>query len=298
MPSLTQKFSERGLFKLPSWLHANAVHYETYAGSRSYGVENENSDYDVVGFAIPPLEIVFPHMAGKVYGYSDFPEVKPFIAQHITDNGKEYDFTIYSIVQFFALLKKCNPNMVANIFTPQNCVIHITRVGQMVRENRKLFIHKGVFHRMKAYAFSQLHKMDSKTPEEGSKRAKLREEHGFDSKFAYNLVRLCGECEQLLLTGEVDLQRDKEHLKAIRRGDVSEEEIRKWAAEKEPYLERLYQNSKLPEEADEEKIRALLIDCLQDHYGSLDKCIVNPDAAVVALKQIRDIIDKNKSLLG
>ncbi len=36
----------------------------------------------------------------------------------------------------------------------------------------------------------------------------------------------------------------------------------------------------------------MLIDCLEEHYGSLDGAFVNPDAAVVALQDIQDILDK------
>ena len=52
------------------------------------------------------------------------------------------------------------------------------------------------------------------------------EEYGFDVKFAYNVFRLADEAEQILTLGEIDLQRGKERMKAIRRGEVSEEELR------------------------------------------------------------------------
>ena len=76
-----------------------------------------------------------------------------------------------------------------------------------------------------------------------SKRLQNVKSTGFDTKFAANLIRLLYECEQLLTTGGIDLQRDREHLKAIRRGDVSQEEIERWAAEKEFQLEKMYATS-------------------------------------------------------
>jgi len=48
---------------------------------------------------------------------------------------------------------------------------------------------------------------------------------------------------------------------------------------------------------DEGKIKNLLLECLEMH-GSLDKCIVNPDAAVTALRQVSEIIEQNRKLLG
>ena len=50
--------------------------------------------------------------------------------------------------------------------------------------------------------------------------------HGYDTKFAYHVVRLIGEVEQILVEQDVDLQRDRELLKAIRRGEWTEERLR------------------------------------------------------------------------
>ena len=173
-------------------------------------------------------------------------------------------------------------------------MLHLTRVGGMVRERRHLFLHKGVWTRFKSYAYSQLHKLRTKVPE--GKRATLREEFGFDVKYAYHVVRLLYECEQLLLHGDLDLRRDREHLKAIRRGDVSEEEIRRWAAEKERQLETLAQRSTLPDQPDEPAVRRLLLECLEEHYGSLDAVVARPDAATDTLRQISDLIDRYRQL--
>jgi hypothetical protein len=137
--------------------------------------------------------------------------------------------------------------------------------------------------------------MKNKQPE--GKRMKIVEEFGFDVKFAYHTVRLLDEAEQILEHGTIDLQRNREHLKAIRRGDVSEDEIIKWASDKEANLEKLYHSSKLRNKPPEDEIKQLLLQCLEEHYGSLEKAIVNPDAAVVALKKIQEIIELNREVL-
>ena len=300
MPSLVQSLTERGLIKPPNFVPTN-MHYEAWIGSISYGTSTDTSDCDVLGFVIPTKEIVFPHLTGAIHNFStNIPTFNQYQQHHIDDkeHAKQYDITVYSIVRYFYLLMQCNPNIVDSIWVPQNCIIHITKIGQMVREHRKMFLHKGVFHKMKSYSYSQLHKMTTKNPEEGSKRKELRDKYGFDVKFAMHVVRLLDECQQILETGELDLQRNREHLKAIRRGEVSEEEIRRWAAEKETYLEKLYETSTLPYGPDEPKIRDLLISCLEEHYGNLDKCVVNVDAAVTALRQINEIIQRNQALLG
>jgi hypothetical protein len=69
------------------------------------------------------------------------------------------------------------------------------------------------------------------------------------------------------------------------------EEIEQWASDKERHLEELYASSKLQHAPDEAKIKQLLVECLEEHYGSLEGAFINPDVAVVALQDIQDILD-------
>jgi hypothetical protein len=39
-----------------------------------------------------------------------------------------------------------NPNMIYALFASTNCVIHAIRESEMVRENRRMFFHKGCWH--------------------------------------------------------------------------------------------------------------------------------------------------------
>jgi uncharacterized protein len=129
------------------------------------------------------------------------------------------------------------------------------------------------------------------------KRAELVEQHGFDTKFAYHVVRLVTEVEMILIEGEIDLQRNNEQLKAIRRGEWTEERLRAWFAEKESHLERVYNESTLRPTPDEDRIKVLLMDCLEEHYGSLEGCVVNPDRLVIALRNIQAELDRVRELL-
>lgn len=300
MPSIVKTLEDQGLITPPPFLSDN-VQYETIMGSVAYGVSSDTSDNDIYGFCIPPKHVVFPHLAGEIEGFGRQKQrFEQYQKHHIDrpDNGKQYDVTIYSVVKFFSLCMENNPNMVDALFTPRFCVLHTTKVGEMVRERRHMFLHKGSWHKFKGYAYSQLHKMKTKDPNVGSKRREMREKFGFDVKFAYHVVRLLDEAEQILMHGDLDLQRNREQMKAIRRGEWKEEEIRKWASAKEEALERLYESSKLPHSPDEESIKQLLLDCLEHHYGSLDKAIVMPNAASDAIEQISAIVDRFNRLHG
>jgi uncharacterized protein len=299
--STIARLAQRGLARPPAWLPDN-THYETLMGSVAYGVESGGSDWDVYGFCIPPKELVFPHLQGEIAGFgTPVKRFEQFEQHHIHDptenagKGRTYDVTVFSIVKYFQLCMECNPNLIDSLFTPRTCVLHTTRIGERVRESRKLFLHKGAWPRFKGYAHAQLHKMRTKAPQPGSKRAALREEFGMDVKFGYHVVRLLNEIEQILLYEDLDLQQNNEQLKAIRRGEVTEEQIREYAAGQEKRLEALYHQSKLPAKPDEGAISQLLIDCLEDHYGSLGGVVVRPDAAQEALPEIQAALDRAAS---
>ena len=43
----------------------------------------------------------------------------------------------------------------------------------------------------------------------------------------------------------------------------------------------------------QDKIKQILLNCLEEHYGNLENCIVEPNKAMTALMQIKEIIQKN-----
>ena len=288
--SIVKELYEAGkLTGLPKFIPTNMC-YEVVSGSVCYGVSGEVSDWDIVSFCIPSKVTLFPHLAGVIQGFGK--QKKRFSTwqkHHIDYKEKEYDITVYSIVDFFNLCMDCNPNMLSYLYVPDNCVLHSTQIGNLVRENRSIFLSKKVFPRFRGYAYSQMKKMENKTAV--GKRIELIEKHGYDTKFAYNIIRLIGEVEQLLTTGDMNLQLDKERLKAIRRGEWTMEQVKQFFTDKERDLEALYNSSTLPYSPDEEKIKALLIRCIEIHYDDISECIVIPGRAEAAIQKIKEICD-------
>lgn len=305
MSNIVKELAEKGIAHPPDWLVDN-THYLTIMGSVAYCVSSDTSDCDVYGFCIPKKEDLFPHLRGEIIGFGNAKHsndrFKNYQEHHLKDVGaeKEYDLNLYNIVDFFQLVMENNPNMIDSLFTPQFCVLHATKIGQMVRDNRKLFLHRGCWHTFKGYSYAQMKKMGSHT--RVGKRKQEVEEHGFDRKFAYHVVRLMLECEQILTEGDLDLTRNREQLKAIRRGDWTQKQVEEYFASKESSLETLYNENKanLPwgpkEDGLQDRIKQLLFQCLEEHYGSLDKCVVNVDAATQALKEVGGVLEKYRKL--
>lgn len=298
--SIVDKLYSNNLIKPPPFL-IGGVHYETMMGSVAYGCNDLNtSDIDVYGFCIPPKNLVFPHLSGYIEGFGRHPgRFEQFQQHHILDKGsrKEYDLSVYNIVKYFDLCMSNNPNMIDSMFTPEFCVLHATKIGRMVRNNRQLFLHKGCWHKFKGYAYSQMKKLRVKDPEPEGKRYELIMKYGYDIKFAYHVVRLLNEVEQILSEYDLDLLRNREQLKSIRRGEWSIDEIEKYFYDKERDLETIYTNSKIPQYPDETRIKKLLLECLEEHYGSLHDAIQQDDKLVEALKFIDNKINDIRGYL-
>ena len=356
MASLFRKALQEGLINSPPDFIKTNLQYEVIMGSYAYGCSGDTSDSDVYGVCIPPKDMIFPRLAGEIW---DFGRQKKRFEQwqqhHVKDDkGNEYDFSIYGIVKYFNLLMDNNPNMIDSLFVPERCVIHITSVGELIRDNRKMFLHLGSWHKFRGYAHAQMHKIDIKTPvglkelwdfeetnniphdmtsvlikteiglreqaedlfdnvreslshlnneklneyiklfSSAGNRADIVKRFGYDVKFAYHVVRLMLQIEQIITTGDLNLERDSEIYKAIRRGEWSLEQLKKWFADKELELENVYNRgiAPVPYKPDEQAIKKLLLDCLEHHYGCLDKSISRPDNFQMFFKEIEAAVEK------
>lgn len=342
MSSTITKLINKKLINPPIWLASNVM-YEVMTGSIAYGVSNDTSDCDVYGFCIPRKEDVFPNLKGLIPGFDEIHSFEQFQEHHILDQdtGKNYDLSIYNIVKYFKLVAENNPNMVDTLYVPGNCVLYTNYVGNLVRQNRDLFLHKGAYAKFSGYAHSMLHKLHVKKDQKDTINIildKVKETYSideinvelqkrksekstiltnlstkelkeyknylksnrlqnivnkdqlYDYKFGYHLVRLAYEADMILSEGTLDLQRHREHLKAIRRGEVSEQDLRNWFSEKEKTLEKLYRESKIRSVPDIHKIRQLLVDCLEHHYRTLENCFVKQNKEKEILEQIRKLL--------
>lgn len=288
------RLHSKGLIKPPPFV-LGSTQYLTMTGSVAYGVSSDTSDVDVYGFCIPPKDLVFPHLTGVIPGFgTQIQRFEQFQQHHIKDKDAEkiYDLSIYNIIKFFQLVLENNPNMIDSLFTHQSCVLFSTKIADHVRDNRKIFLHKGCWHKFKGYAYSQLHKMDIKEPDENSVRYESVKKHGYDVKFAYHVVRLLNEAEMILIEHDLDLMRNNEQLKSIRRGEWTMDQIKKYAFDKEKSLEEAYTKSTLRYGPDEESIKKLLLESLEEYYGSLEGAIQTEDHYKGILRQIQKLVEK------
>lgn len=251
----------------PAWLASNMMFMHIH-GSESYGCARDHSDKDIYGVCIPPKGYIFPHTLGLIYGYDKIPVFDQYQQHGVYDNDNKYDWNIYGIVNYFSKCVNCNPNFLDSLFTPRRCIVYTTPLWEQVLSNRKLFLGKRLVHtKIKNYAYSQVKKLE-RIPE-GS-RLESYQEHGYDLKFAYNIVRLIRECEMFLKEGDCELDRYREEYKSIRRGEWTLDQIKDFAHKKNTSLDELYEKSTLPEEPEVGKVKQILLNVIEQHYGNIE----------------------------
>lgn len=292
MTTILHRLASRKLIHPPQFV-VNGSQYLTIMGSDAYGVSSNTSDIDVYGFCIPDKEMVFPHLSGEIQGFgTQIQRFQQYQEHHIKDtsNAKEYDFNIFNIVKYFQLCMENNPNMIDSLFTPDRCVLFASNIGQLVRDNKTLFLHKGSYHKFKGYGYSQMNKSKPLAVRKNEKRAQDIETFGYDLKSAYHVVRLINEAEQILMTGTIDLEQNREQLKSVRRGEWTYQQIEEYFVNKEASLEELYVTSKLQNKPDELKIKNLLLACLEEHFGSLDALVTRDNAMPSLIKEMEQLM--------
>lgn len=224
------------------------LHYLTLMGSRAYGANNEKSDVDVYGFLIPDKQYVYPDF---INGYEEPPKFEQ--TQFKKDiNGTLTECTIFSLPRYFKLLEDNNPNILESLFTEENDVLYSTKVSELIRLNRHKFLSCKAIPRFLGYAISQRKKY----------------EHSEKIKPWYHIMRLLLEGEQIIKKQDLDLKENSDILLDVRNGKITKSEIIELVKEKEEWLKNVkFDNINLPVRPDHEEIRALLISCLNIHYG-------------------------------
>ena len=130
-------------------------------------------------------------------------------------------------------------------------------------------MHKGCWHKFKGYAYSQFHKIETKVNRSNPKRAESIEKFGYDVKFAYHVVRLILEAEQILTEHDLDLERNSALLRAVRSGGWSLDRLKVFLYSKEKDLDDVYNKSSLRYRPNEQAIKELLLNCMEMHYGKI-----------------------------
>lgn len=218
-------------------------------GSHLYGCSTPTSDIDTRGFVIPPAEYLLGRKQWE---------------QHET---KDPDTVIWSFPKFFNLLEKFSPNTAEILFAPKEHILEVTRAGQMMIDNKHLFVSKQLIKPMQGFAFGEWKKAVDYF-EQMRKLGAQRKEHiasfGYSIKNAYHAVRLLEECIELLQTGSITFPRpNADFLRKVRHGEIPVEEVKARYQALDAQVPVELEKSKIPESVDKEKLDELYYECIK-----------------------------------
>jgi uncharacterized protein len=142
-----------------SWLRDRTI-LVTRAGSRAYGTNRPDSDVDIKGVCIAPRAYRdgFLHSFDQANAPEHLEPFKDLLSEPeraIVDQSN-VDGVIFGLPKFMKLAAECNPNVIETLFVADEDVLASTVLGQMLRENRELFLSQKAVHTFRGYAVSQL----------------------------------------------------------------------------------------------------------------------------------------------
>jgi predicted nucleotidyltransferase len=219
-------------------------------GSHLYGCNVATSDEDTRGFAVPSADYLLGRKQWE---------------QHET---KEPDCVIWSFPKFFNLLERFSPNTAEILFAPKEHILKATEAGQLMINNRNLFVSKKLIKPMQGFAFGEWKKAVDYF-EQMRKLGAQRKEHiatfGYSIKNAYHAVRLLEECIELLQTGNITFPRpNADFLRKIRHGEVDVEDVKARYEELDKKVPEELTKSSIPENVDREKLDKLFYEVIAE----------------------------------
>lgn len=239
-------------------LFPNNVILAGYRGSVAHGMyipdtdPNSIDDIDLMGVFLAPVE-----------HYIGITKTKETVENFV---GK-YDCVSYAFIKFVKLLLKSNPNVIALLWINEEHYIKRHEYGQLLIDNRDLFVSKLAYKSFTGYAYGQLKKMEKFSFEGymGIRRKKLVEEYGFDLKNASHCIRLLKMGTEFLTTGELNVFRhDAPMLLDIKTGKWSLEQVKEEATRLFKLADEAYVRSKIPDKPDYVKVESMVKDIM---YG-------------------------------
>jgi predicted nucleotidyltransferase len=208
------------------------VIYRCVVGSRSYGLDDDQSDTDYRGIFLPPADLHW-----SLFGVPE---------QIECDETQEH---YWELQRFLILALKANPNVLECLYTP--LVEKATPLADELLRMRSAFLSRLVYQTYNGYVMSQFKKMQSD----------LRNQGQVKWKHVMHLVRLLISGISVLEHGFVPVQVDehRDQLLAIKRGEVPWEETEKWRLSLHAEFDRAMSATRLPERPDYEQANALLV---------------------------------------
>lgn len=227
--------------------------YLVLSGSRLYGIDGPDSDYDYVGAIVEPDTYrlgldTYTQGKNRQHGFE----------QH-EFHGSEFEGTVYSLWKFVQMFAEGNPTILCLLFAKP--IVDVFGIDH--DSFRDLVISKKSGHRFIRYMQSQRKSLWIRA------RPNLVDAHGYDTKFAAHVVRLGYQGIEFLETGHITLpmpEKDRQVVRSIREGKWLVSDVLELAADLEEGLNVSLDESTLPDEPDHEGLSKWLVRKYQNEW--------------------------------
>ncbi len=220
-------------------------------GSTAHGTNTVDSDRDYMGIFVEPKEYVTGIL------HMDTQERKSAIKGE-RSTASDTDTTLYPLRKWAALAAKGNPTVLTVLFG-QNYE-SISASGFNLAMHPEYFLSKQVGERFLGYMVSQRSALIG-TRNKRTNRPELIHKYGYDTKFAYHMLRLGIQGIEVMNTHRLSLPMIPQNVKElleVRNGEVNKEDMLSWSYMLEDNLRKSIQVSTLPDEPNVAKINELL----------------------------------------
>lgn len=224
-------------------------------GSGLHGVTTGSDDRDEMGVAIEPPRWAIPvTKEGKALFEQYIFRTKP---EGVRSGPGDLDKTVYSLRKWARLAADGNPTVLLLLFIPPQELVITTHVGRDIQAHPERFLSRQMAYRFGAYLKSQRDQLLGVKSKKHTNRPELVEEYGFDTKFAYHMVRLGLQGIEALTTGHITLpipEPDRTWLQELRRGEHTLGEALDRAADLLDQVNVLADTADLPAKPDHTEI--------------------------------------------
>lgn len=222
-------------------------------GSHAYGTNTPTSDRDYKGVCVPPKEFFL--------GLNAFNEYDTSGGKNFKNTKDDIDVNIIHITKFVKDATQGVPNNIDILFVRPEDYMKLTEFGQILVDNRHLFLSKAIYSKFRRYAHAQKHRMIIKKSN-GTGRQDLIQEHGYDTKFFMHIARLQTSAIEILKTGDYSTFRpNRDFLLNCRNGEYTFEQALKIVEDLDRELEEANETCTiLPDTPDFQKVNDMLID--------------------------------------
>lgn len=181
----------------------------------------------------------------------------------------DLDVVVYSARTWARLALAGNPTVLLVLFVPDTDVVHRDAAGAELVANAHRFLSRQAADRFLGYLRAQKNAITGQTAAH-TNRPELVAAHGYDTKFAMHALRLGLQGVELLSTGRITLplpQPHRDHLRAIRHGNIPLGEVLADIDNAERTLLGLRDSPAVPEHPDHAWVNTWLHHAHLDHWA-------------------------------